>query len=1090
MRRLRALLLLLPLAVWPLSGQTPIVANPTKLSFVFQTGKTFPPPQNIEVSAPGGQLINVSRSAEANWLFLSTPQATAPFTLSVSVAPTVAGAGSHSATITLSRADAPSISTTITVSLVVSDSVLLSVNRAILNFTHSLNAPAPSPQSLTLGLTDPASSALTVTANSTTDSGGLWLQVSPTATAPGSLSVSVDVTGLSPATYTGRITLSATGAANSPVTVDVVLVVGAEVALAVNPSSLSFVFEAGGEVPPNQGLMVVSSTGQPIPFTVSVSVQGDQQWLTVTPPSASTPASVSVGVTPAGLANGTYQGTVTVQGPGSPVAVAVTLLVTDQPVLRTDPAALSFVHQTGAGTPAPQLLVVSNRGAGLAVSASVEMDGGGSWLAVAPAAWTTPAAAIVSVNPSGLGAGDYSGRVVLTAQGAGNSPLRVPVRLSVRAAPLLVISHSSVSFHHTTGAAAPAAKTVAVSSTGAAVSFTVSTAATGASGWLMATQSAQSTPANVNISVNPSGLEAGIYQGTVTITPAQEGGVARTIAVTLRVAASAMLEVSPAPLRFHFVRGTAEPPKQNLLVASSGAAFNYTATAFTMSGGSNWIVLAPSAGTTGQAIEVGVSTNLADGVYSGLITVAASGIVNSPRYVPVLFTVTSESQLRVRPNSLSFRHVIGGMPPASQKLTIESVGAAGPLAVRVTASTQIPGQTWLSVRQTDGLTPLEVDVQVNPAGLAAGTYFGFVTVGTVGPGLPQSFTVPVSLEVLAQTIPINPGLASLTFSYTIGGPAPQPQSVPLSAASPLGFTASTTTASGGSWLSVTPASGTTPATLTVSVNIAGLTAATYTGQVVVESSGATNSPLRIPVTLTVTAAPISLVSIKNAASFLPTQPAPGLIVTLEGTGLGPAVGAVGQVVGGRLARQLSGVRVLFDGVAAPLLYVSGAQINAVVPYEIVGAISTRIEVEYQGVRSNMLERRVDATSPGIFTLSSTGTGPGAILNEDYSVNTAGNAAARGSAIIIYGTGEGQTNPGGDTGLVIGELVKRPRADVRVRIGGQEATVLYAGSAPGFVSGALQVNALVPAGITPGTAVPIELIIGGVSSQAGVTVAVR
>ena len=99
-------------------------------------------------------------------------------------------------------------------------------------------------------------------------------------------------------------------------------------------------------------------------------------------------------------------------------------------------------------------------------------------------------------------------------------------------------------------------------------------------------------------------------------------------------------------------------------------------------------------------------------------------------------------------------------------------------------------------------------------------------------------------------------------------------------------------------------------------------------------------------------------------------------------------------------------------------------------------------------------------------------------------------APRGSVVSIYGTGEGQTNPGGQDGRIITTDLRSPRAAVSVKIGGVPAQVKYAGSAPGLVSGVLQVNVEVPANIPPGGQVPIELTIGGIASQSGVTLAVR
>lgn len=92
--------------------------------------------------------------------------------------------------------------------------------------------------------------------------------------------------------------------------------------------------------------------------------------------------------------------------------------------------------------------------------------------------------------------------------------------------------------------------------------------------------------------------------------------------------------------------------------------------------------------------------------------------------------------------------------------------------------------------------------------------------------------------------------------------------------------------------------------------------------------------------------------------------------------------------------------------------------------------------------------------------------------------------------MIYATGEGQTNPAGSDGLVTGSVLRRPLANVAVTIGGVAAEVLYAGSAPGLVSGLVQVNARVPATVAVGNSVPVVVTIGGVASQAGVTMAVR
>jgi uncharacterized protein (TIGR03437 family) len=148
-------------------------------------------------------------------------------------------------------------------------------------------------------------------------------------------------------------------------------------------------------------------------------------------------------------------------------------------------------------------------------------------------------------------------------------------------------------------------------------------------------------------------------------------------------------------------------------------------------------------------------------------------------------------------------------------------------------------------------------------------------------------------------------------------------------------------------------------------------------------------------------------------------------------------------------------------------------------------------VEFQGVLSNEVTLPVAAVSPAIFAADSTGTGQGAILNQDSTVNSETNPAARNTVIMIFATGEGLTNPAGSDGKLAVPPLPAPRVAVTVRIGGQIATLRYSGAAPGLVAGGWQINALIPTtNIQPGAKVPVSLTIGGVESPAGITLAVK
>ncbi len=234
-----------------------------------------------------------------------------------------------------------------------------------------------------------------------------------------------------------------------------------------------------------------------------------------------------------------------------------------------------------------------------------------------------------------------------------------------------------------------------------------------------------------------------------------------------------------------------------------------------------------------------------------------------------------------------------------------------------------------------------------------------------------------------------------------------------------------------------------------------------------------------------------IASVVDSASYAGGVVAPGELVTLFGNSLGPTAPASASVVGGTLPFTLGGVQVTFNGQPAPVLYGSAGQINAVAPFELAG--QSTVQVEVTQVNGQPLTKTVEvaATNPSIFAANATGTGQGAILNADLSDNSASNPAPLGSVVAIYATGLGVTNPvsmdGVLTSVLSPPLVAQP---VTVTIGGQSATVLYQGAAPGLVAGVSQINVQVPSNITAGPSVPITIAAGGKQSQNSVTVAVK
>ena len=406
--------------------------------------------------------------------------------------------------------------------------------------------------------------------------------------------------------------------------------------IGVSPASLSFNYQSGGTVPASQSF-AVSSSGSALNYTVSTSAT----WLSATPASGTTPGNVSVSVTPGSLSAGTYTGSVTITSSGasnSPKSVPVTLTVTSAttPTLTVSPLSLSFSYQTGGSTPAAQPVTLSSSSAlnYTAVSSA-------AWLNATPASGATPASLSVSVNPSGLAVGNYSGTLTVTASGASNSPQKIAVSLAVTSAssgnPSLNVAPGTLTFTYASGSTTSGTQNLSITSTGAALQITA--AASGGS-WLSVTPTTGSTPATVKVSANPTGLAAGTYNGTITITSTGAANTPQTIPVKLVVGSSTgsgRLRIwPPRGVYFDYQSGQSDPAPKNVRVMSTGAPLSFTAAVH----GGNWLSVSPSGGTTPGTLGISVDpTGLASGTYTATVKIAAQGATGIN--LPVILKVVS-----------------------------------------------------------------------------------------------------------------------------------------------------------------------------------------------------------------------------------------------------------------------------------------------------------------------------------------------------------------------------------------------------------------------------------------------------------------
>ena len=351
----------------------------------------------------------------------------------------------------------------------------------------------------------------------------------------------------------------------------------------------------------------------------------------------------------------------------------------------------------------------------------------------------------------------------------------------------------------------------------------------------------------------------------------------------------------------------------------------------------------------------------------------------------------------------------------------------------------------------------------------------------------------------------SPG--SLSFAFTSGGTAPASQSLAVSSTdTALTFTAVASTTTGGNWLSIASAGGTTPAAISVSVNPSGLTASAtpYQGQITLTPS--LGSPLQIAVTLTVSAAGAPVITpggIVNATGYQTTL-APDTVFVIFGNNMGPAVLQAASAP--TYPSSLGGTSITFAPqpagvpITARMIYSSAGQIAGLLPSSI-SAGTYAVSVTYNQQSSAPQNVTVAARSFGIAASNSAGSGEAqaTIANINGGISlvrlTAGSVAFEGynwtltpahpgDTLILWGTGGG-ADAANDTGGSSGD--QTAAGNFSVTVDGTGITPLYAGTSQGY-PGLWQINFTLPSTMAADCFATLQVSAGGQLSNI-VTIAI-
>ena len=588
--------------------------------------------------------------------------------------------------------------------------------------------------------------------------------------------------------------------------------------------------------------------------------------------------------------------------------------------------------------------------------------------------------------------------------------------------------------------------------------------------------------AQVDVSVDPAQLTLGFYRTAVDIVTSAGSA---SVPVTLFIAPTAGMTLAPSGAQFNMHAGGA-PGNSNgsFRIGVAGGAVSWTATA----PGANWLTLNSPSGTASdlQPGDVSFSINssaasLTAKAYYATIEVTASGVVNSPQDFQVVLNVTTPTQSAKpdpEPAGLLFLTTVGGSP-APQIVTVYSDSAA-PASYQAGAATET--DTWLSVTPLLGVTswawPDKSTVTVNTAGLAQGVYHGGVSYASSGAGAPTvNVTLIVQPSAGCTASALAPAPTGPVNNFFVSASWPTPLAVLLrndcgAAVADGQVVASFST-------------GDPPLTLSPVNGAEGLYSATWTpvqsaAQVTISARATAPGLAAATVRIVGSVAPNNVPAVAANGVLLPFHSqiggalSPGTVVSIYGSNL---AGLQAQADSTPLPTAMHGVSVLIGGIPAPLFYVSAAQINAQVPFELDPSKQYQVVVNANGALTAPQTIQLSPTTPGLAAFPD-----GSVIAQhwvDSSPVSAASPARPGEYLVLYLVGMGQTDyPVASGAASPGNPLAWVTSPPVVTLGGNPTPTAYAGLTPGLV-GLYQIDLQVPD-------VPVDGNLTLTVSQGGVT----
>ncbi len=798
--------------------------------------------------------------------------------------------------------------------------------------------------------------------------------------------------------------------------------------------------------------------------TITATQTGNSNYL------AATPIMQSITINPAPISGGGGGG-----GGGTPTGGGTPLTIA--------PSSVTINAATG-GSPGTAAITLSyqtfTQGAP-SFSAAFNLNQGQGWLSVSPTSgtmslgstsgllFTYTATVTISGDPTNLTAGQtYTGTVNVSSAG---SIVSVPVTLNVSAQPAkYIVTPQSLNFSYQQGSTTqPPTQSLSVFSTPTGGTFTATATSTG--NWL-SIGTGTTTPASLAVSVNTTGLQPNTYSGSIAITAGSSVSISVPVTLTITKANPPLLAASPASQNLNATQGGSATTGQITVSNTGGGTLQFTA-----SSDQSWLTTATSGSATpGSPASLAFSadpSNLTSGVYAGHITV--SGASASQTATIVLTVTNTAARIQIAQSGISMTAVAGGSAPQSQTVTISNSGS-GTLNWSAQASTT-SGGNWLTATQNTN----SVTVAANTTGLAAGQYYGSVNILSANAtNSPQ--TIAVALNVVSATA--APGISVSTGGILFEGNTALTQ--PINLYNPTANAITYSASVFGSWLSVSPASGTANPganSITISADLTQITGVQQGSVTIAFSDGSSASVQMVALVIGGSGHVVASVRPMLATSICAGGKAGYLIPVFRE----PSTGSSAQVAAAttiqlQLVDDCGNNVTAAKGGSAQITFSKGDP--GLTLNDIGSGIWEATWVPQNAAKSVTLQ--AVATENGL----SIGTSVSALSSENVTVLAAGanappaptgiaNAAsaaqatpqvvAPGSYIAIYGMNLAGTDSPSATSLPLPTTLN----GAQLFLGGLPMPLLYAGAG--------QVNALVPEGIVPNATYPLTVVRGTTQS---------